>query len=435
MAMNYNPRSDSSASRKTNTYRKKPSPSSPKRSSSGSSSSSFSRNKVEYIQSAKTDLASKTSEKDNRMRYARYRSDKTIRVLGEPSQSRSHEKHQVPPGYDDEEPKSGRRRSAGSSTVTGVTVREHRQRAMQQRRSKAPGRIALVVIVLIVLVIIGAGVYFSPAFTVQTVKVEGAHRLTNERLSGLAAVPAGSTLLRLDTEGIQDRVASDPWIESVEVQRSFPSTVVLLVTERQIAAVVDLPSPSSTSQIDSWLISNDGVWLGSFQESIALTTGGSAQGTDGAGANTEQTDATDETATDEEAEKAPVAGSSVNNTSLLDDVLVMRSEVQELVFVKDASRSIVPVIGQTVTDGGVLNALALLKGFSPEMLTLVQSISAPDAINTTLELTNHVGVAFGAAEDIQAKEKVILQLLADHEGFITYINVRVADRATYRAAD
>jgi hypothetical protein len=46
-----------------------------------------------------------------------------------------------------------------------------------------------------------------------------------------------------------------------------------------------------------------------------------------------------------------------------------------------------------------------------------------------------VGVAFGAAEDIAAKETAILSLLKEHEGNITYINVRVANRATYRGLE
>ncbi|MDR1358147.1 MAG: cell division protein FtsQ/DivIB, partial [Coriobacteriales bacterium] len=78
---------------------------------------------------------------------------------------------------------------------------------------------------------------------------------------------------------------------------------------------------------------------------------------------------------------------------------------------------------------------ALLRDFSPEMRAMVASISAPDAVKTTLTLYNNVGVAFGAAEDIEAKEQAIATLLAEHEGKVTYINVRVADRATYRAAE
>jgi cell division protein FtsQ len=292
-----------------------------------------------------------------------------------------------------------------------------------------------------VLVAIGFAVYLSPAFTVKEVTVEGASRLTNERLTELAAVPADSTLLRLDVEGIQSRVASDPWVEQVEIQRSFPATVVLLVTERQIAAVVELPSAGTSATVDNWLIASDGVWLGSYKEPASLATGEEpAEGEEGSDEAAVEEDPADT----EQVDGEDVAGSEnpdnqnatppEDTTSLLEGVLVTISEVKQYVHVKDASRTITPVVGQTTTDEGVLNALALIKGFSPEMLALVQSVSAPDTINTTLTLTNYVGVAFGVAEDIEAKEKVILKLLSEHEGLITYINVRVADRATYRAA-
>jgi hypothetical protein len=119
--------------------------------------------------------------------------------------------------------------------------------------------------------------------------------------------------------------------------------------------------------------------------------------------------------------------------SVLAGAWVPASELGQFASIKDVSQGISPQTGKLVADEGVLNALAIVNGFTPEMLALVRSISAPDRVKTMIALTNNVEVAFGAAEDIAAKEQVIRTMLVEHEGAITYINVRVADRATYRA--
>jgi hypothetical protein len=346
--------------------------------------------------------------------------------------------------------------------VQGVTVREHRarQRDMARRKSKVPGRILLVIALLVILGATAFLVYQSPAFSVQAVNVEGAQRLSAERLTELAAVPESSTLLRLDAKGIQSRVEADPWIESVEVRRSFPSTVILTVTERQMAAVVDVPASRSGEPSLSWLVSRDGFWLGSFETAAVSSTvleggffeagnadteGTDAEGTDAEGEQDPDTDdaaGTQGTGLDGDTQSA--GGGQVveqlqdalvpqSGPSILEGVRVSAEEVEQLPRIREVSRSINPEIGKSITDEGVLNALDIASGFSAEMLALVQSISAPDKVRTMIMLTNNVGVAFGAAEDIEAKEKVILSLLAEHEGTLAYINVRVADRATYRA--
>ena len=40
---------------------------------------------------------------------------------------------------------------------------------------------------------------------------------------------------------------------------------------------------------------------------------------------------------------------------------------------------------------------------------------------------------FGTAEDIRDKERIVLQIMADNPGKVSYINVRVPDRPTWRA--
>jgi cell division septal protein FtsQ len=416
------------------------------------------------------------------MRYARYRSDKVVRVLDAPS-GPADRAHRSADGTG-----TGRTARAGGA-VRGTTVREYRQqqRNMARRKRRLPGRAFAAFAVLAILAVAAFLVYQSPLFAVKEVRLEGAQRLGSERLTELAAVPEGSTLLRLDTEGIRERLGSDPWIASVEVRRSFPSTVVLTVTERQMAAVIKPSSQQGGASAQDWLLSKDGIWLGSFsagtpsEDAAAQGQGGEegegtggagsegaegsgegagegvgggegadggtvgegvgsgAEGEGGEGTGSDGEGAGGGSSTDGAGVALGTDGAGVsadgpeNGASLLADVQVTASEVAALPVVREASPGIAFQVGQAATDEGVLNALAIVNGFSPDMLSLVRFVSAPDRIKTMVTLTNNVEVAFGAAEDVEAKEQVIKALLAAHEGKLTYINVRVADRATYRA--
>jgi cell division septal protein FtsQ len=474
---------------------------------------------VEYTQSAKNDLAAQTPTNDPRMRYTRFRADKTIRVLGDPRESSRADRHQtggLSGGLsDDTGPLPGGRRGGGTGgaggaggtrgaagvgaaqrdrrggmgqqpkrgaslarSAKGTTVREHRrrQRSVARRTSRLPSRVLLAAFVLLALGALAFLIYQSPLFMVREVKVEGAQRLTCERLTAVAAIPEGSTLLRLDATGIESRLEADPWVESVEVSRSFPSTVLLTVKEREIAAIVEIPSSKTGVPGKNWLISRDGLWLDTFDATaLAVESGESGAedgesegageeadgGTDtdedvgadaesdastasatdaangeeqavgdaGAGADEQDAGATDAT----DGMDAEGAAGAAGEPSVLEGVYVTASELGQLSPIRDVPQSLSPKTGEAIADEGVLNALAILNGFTPEMRALVRSISAPDRVKTMITLANNVEVAFGAAEDIAAKEQVITQLLAEHEGTITYINVRVADRATWRA--
>lgn len=83
-------------------------------------------------------------------------------------------------------------------------------------------------------------------------------------------------------------------------------------------------------------------------------------------------------------------------------------------------------------DGGINNALDILNSISDDLRSRIVSISAESSIKTSLNLVDGVTVAFGDSSDIEVKEAVINSLLNEYEGRISYINVRVPTRPTYR---
>ena len=334
---------------------------------------SQSRRTVDYQQTATNDLHEREQKRDPRMRNAKnIRSSDSIRVLNSREQLASADS-----------PRQTSRRT--EAQVTGRSVRENRERRHAKSQPKALRNSKIIVAVIIILVLFTSGViiYFSPAFSIKGIQVNGDWYLNSDRLTDLAQVPSDTTLLRVDIDEIAERIASDPWVSSVHIQRQFPSTLVMQIEERLPVAQVVLNGGDRNSGQGVWLLAGDGTWLGEVASSSETIQG------------------------------------------------VDRSQ---LVLICDVPVDVSPIAGRTVTDSSLTNALAIVNGFSPSMRSMISWISAPSVVQTTLYLNNNVEVAFGTAEDIATKEIVINQLIAEHGSDLLRINVRVADRPSIRLA-
>lgn len=131
--------------------------------------------------------------------------------------------------------------------------RERRQRAISLRRTAA----AVGALVVIVALIWGfVALLNAPVFGIKTVVVTGNRHLSRAEVVRLAQIASTASLPRIDKGAIGGRIAASPWVSKVRVDRDFPSTLRLEVTERQPAAIVD----AGGSRM--WVVSVDGRWLG-----------------------------------------------------------------------------------------------------------------------------------------------------------------------------
>lgn len=80
---------------------------------------------------------------------------------------------------------------------------------------------------------------FTSLLGVDSVRVEGAHSVPVSRVRTAASIEPGKPLLRVDTAAVRDRVSALTALSSVEVSRSWPSTIVISVAERTAVAVID----------------------------------------------------------------------------------------------------------------------------------------------------------------------------------------------------
>jgi cell division protein FtsQ len=125
------------------------------------------------------------------------------------------------------------------------------ERARQRRRTRWI-RIGVGAGVSAVLLALAWVICFSDVLAVKAVQVAGVQRLDAAQVERVAAVPHGGSLALLDTGAIAARVRTLAPVADVSVERRFPNTVRISVTERTPVAVL----VTSTGR---HLVDDDGV--------------------------------------------------------------------------------------------------------------------------------------------------------------------------------
>ena len=116
----------------------------------------------------------------------------------------------------------------------------------KKRKSKAPW---LVWLLLILSVVTWWSLYQSKWFIAQEVTITGNSRLSIEQISTAAAVPIGNSLMSINPEVISEQIEALPEIKIAIVQRGWPHTILISVTERTPIAVA--ATASGYNLIDS----------------------------------------------------------------------------------------------------------------------------------------------------------------------------------------
>ena len=141
--------------------------------------------------------------------------------------------------------RSGFRRSG---PVTPLPDRRARRARRPRRMSGRRRRTVQLAAVVLGLGLVAWVVWGSPVLSVRSVRVDGESTLPADQVRETAGIEEGIPLLRVDVTAVRDRVARLPQVDSVEVARGWPSTVVITVVERRPVAVVG--TPGSRSLVD-----------------------------------------------------------------------------------------------------------------------------------------------------------------------------------------
>lgn len=128
---------------------------------------------------------------------------------------------------------------------------------MQDRRAQVEQEHAhrrrkrwLLALVPVLLVVMGVGLAFSPLLAVRDLQVAGTEETTEAEVLSAAGVRTGRPMLTLDRGGIAGRVEELPWVASVRVDRDWPGTVRLEISEREPVAVAVADGSNFVAWVD-----------------------------------------------------------------------------------------------------------------------------------------------------------------------------------------
>ena len=96
---------------------------------------------------------------------------------------------------------------------------------------------------------------FSPLLSVRSMSVRGTRHLLPEQISQLSGINAGDAMITLDPGTAADAIRTSPWVRRVSVDRRWPWSVDIVISERRLAAVV------AGSSGAKFLVADDGVVL------------------------------------------------------------------------------------------------------------------------------------------------------------------------------
>lgn len=281
--------------------------------------------------------------------------------------------------------------------MTGTEVRK------EKKKKKKRKKILITLLIIFVSILLATGIggyiylYFTDAFKIQNIEINGVHHLTDDEMEKLADVPKDTTLLKVDTDTIKKRLKRDAWIHDVTIEKKFPNTLTINVTERSITAIVEVPTSASevntakknqNSVVRNWAISADHVWLMPVPD------------------------------------KNSEAAKNINQQ--------IYHDVEGVMHIVDVSPSVQPEIGATCTDDIVNCAIDVVASMTTELKNQVAFVKAADSSSTNLILKNGVEISIGNSEEIRDKERVCLELLKKYDGKISYINVRNPSSPTWR---
>ncbi|MBP3885678.1 MAG: FtsQ-type POTRA domain-containing protein, partial [Olsenella sp.] len=225
---------------------------------------------------------------------------------------------------------------------------------------------------------------YTPAFTINEVAAESTEHVSSENIIKLANIPSGSTLLNLDEASVTANLRKNPWVGEVSYVREFPSTLKITITERTVDSLVVM----STGNM-AWCLGNGNVWI----EPVSISVG---------------------------------EGRSVNEAALA------KAREMGALLITGVPPSISPVAGSKATDE-VLDAIEEYRRlFSEEFSAQIVSFSASGLDSISCVLASGVEISLGPATNVETKESVARELLAKYAGKITYINVRVPSKPSYR---
>lgn len=89
-------------------------------------------------------------------------------------------------------------------------------------------------ILMIIFILIGAIAYFllSPIFNIKNINVSGNEKISSEEILSLSQLKKDENIFKINKNETRENVKQNAYIDTVEIKRTLPDTVTIVVTER-----------------------------------------------------------------------------------------------------------------------------------------------------------------------------------------------------------
>ena len=108
----------------------------------------------------------------------------------------------------------------------------------QQKKPARKGRLGAVIVLLILACLTCAGFLGYYVFQVESIEVKGNHLFSAEEIITLSGIQKGDNLFAISTQNVKSALAAQPFLTLVRLDRKWPSTIVLNISEKKAVAAV-----------------------------------------------------------------------------------------------------------------------------------------------------------------------------------------------------
>jgi cell division protein FtsQ len=178
------------------------------------------------------------------------------RAAARRAETRDRARRRTEPARPDASSRTSRVRSGTDRPSTrrprSDAVRARRAEPAERRgptRGRYLARRWIALLAVLTVVAVAYLVMFTSVLGVRSVEVIGAKDLQEDAVLKAAAIEHGTPMVRLDADEAAARVAKLPRVHEVVVERSWPSTVEIVITERTPVAI--LRAGNETHLVDS----------------------------------------------------------------------------------------------------------------------------------------------------------------------------------------
>jgi cell division protein FtsQ len=152
----------------------------------------------------------------------------------------------------------GRSGGDGRPPVPGVVVDPRmRSRRIDVRREAGRRRLRRLVMMATAASVLTGAAYATqtPLLDVDRIAVVGAEHTSADEVRRAASIARGDALISVDGGAVARRVEELPWVASVDVERSWPSTLTVRVTEREPVALVQVSEDRAAAvDAEGWVV-------------------------------------------------------------------------------------------------------------------------------------------------------------------------------------